>query len=141
MPFTKNFWKYTALFCTGGLIYFLIEILYRGYSHPSMFILGGVCFLLCGMLNEGFSWDMPLTAQMGICAVIITVMEFLFGVVLNIWLGLNVWDYSNLPFNVLGQVCLPFTAAWYALSAVAIMLDDYMRYWFFCEEKPRYTIF
>ena len=140
IPFIKTFWKYAALFCTGGLIYFLIEILYRGYSHPSMFILGGVCFLLCGMLNERFSWDMPLTAQMGICAVMITVMEFLFGVVLNIWLGLNIWDYSHMPFNILGQVCLPFSAAWYALSAVAIMLDDYMRYWFFGEEKPRYKL-
>ena len=105
-----------------------------------MFILGGVCFLLCGMLNERFSWNMPLTAQMGICAVMITVMEFLFGVVLNIWLGLNVWDYSHMPFNIWGQVCLPFSAAWYALSAVAIMLDDYMRYWFFGEEKPRYKL-
>ena len=43
-----------------------------------------------------------------------------------------------MPFNLLGQICLPFAVAWLALAAVAIVLDDYLRYWLFGEEKPRY---
>ena len=78
---------------------------------------------------------------MGICCIIITVLEFIFGVVLNIWLGLQIWDYSGMPLNIMGQICLPFTVAWYFLSAAAIILDDYIRYWLFGEEKPRYTLF
>lgn len=68
------------------------------------------------------------------------VVEFITGLVVNIWLGLGVWDYSNMPFNLLGQICLPFAFAWVALSAIAIVLDDYLRYWIFGEEKPRYKL-
>ena len=77
---------------------------------------------------------------MFICACIITGVEFLAGCILNLWLKLGVWDYSNLPFNILGQICIPFTLLWYIISPVAIILDDYLRYWFFGEEKPRYKI-
>lgn len=132
--------KGTFLFGVGGLLYYGIELLFRGYSHPAMIIVGGICFLLCGELNEVIPWEMPLQLQMAICSVMITAVEFLSGIVLNIWLDLAIWDYSGLPFNVLGQICLPFMAAWFFLAAVAIILDDYLRYWLFHEEKPHYTI-
>ena len=73
-------------------------------------------------------------------AVVVTVLEFITGLVVNVWLGLNVWDYSDMPLNILGQICLPFSIAWIALSAIAIVLDDYLRYWLFKEEKPRYKL-
>ena len=53
-------------------------------------------------------------------------------------LGLHIWDYSTMPLNIFGQICLPFSLAWMGLSGVAIILDDYIRYWFFNEEKPHY---
>lgn len=133
--------KYIILLHTGGSIYWLIEIFYRGYSHYSMYMLGGICFISCGMINEYFTWEMPLWKQMSISAVIITVLEFIVGLVVNIILKMNIWDYSNLPFNVLGQICLPFMVIWFFLSAVAIILDDYLRYAMFKEEKPRYKLF
>lgn len=68
----------------------------------------------------------------------VTAIEFLSGYILNIVLGLGIWDYSNMPFNIIGQICLPFTVAWYILSLLAIVLDDHLRYWIFGEEKPRY---
>lgn len=133
--------KYPALFCVGGLAYYAIEILYRGYSHWTMILLGGICFLLCGELNEIISWEMPIVLQQAICSLAITMLEFIFGVVLNIVLKLGLWDYSAMPFNLLGQICLPFTIVWFFLSIIAIVLDDYLRYLLWDEEKPRYTIF
>ena len=53
-------------------------------------------------------------------------------------LGLNIWDYSNMPLNLWGQICLPFSCLWFFLSAVAIILDDELRYNIFGEEKPHY---
>lgn len=35
---------------------------------------------------------------------------------------------------------VPFYFAWVGLSVVAIVFDDYLRYWFFGEEKPHYKI-
>jgi uncharacterized membrane protein len=82
--------------------------------------------------------DMPIWIQMLICAAGITAIEFVAGIILNIILQLNVWDYSNMPFNILGQVCLPFSFLWFLLSFAAIWLDDWLRYWLFDEEKPHY---
>jgi uncharacterized membrane protein len=137
----KKSLKYTLLFLIGGFAYGAIENLTRGYSHISMFIAGGICFLLIGELNERGSRDLSLLEQMAISAVIITLVEFITGLIVNVWLKLDVWDYSELPFNIRGQVCLPFTFIWFFLSLLAIFLDDYLRYFLMGEEKPRYRVF
>ena len=69
----------------------------------------------------------PLWLQMLLGGGIITLGEFLCGIFVNLWLGLNVWDYSRLPFNIMGQVCLIFTAAWVILSYPAIIVEDFLR--------------
>ena len=132
--------KYYTLGALGGLIYVFIELMWRGYSHWSMFLLGGVCFIALGLINEVIPWEMPLTAQMFIGCTIITVLEFITGCIVNLWLGWDVWDYSGLPCNLLGQISATSSIGWYFLSAVGIVLDDWLRYIFFGEEKPRYTI-
>ena len=132
--------KYYTLGTLGGTVYVFIELMWRGYSHWSMFLLGGVCFIALGLINEVIPWEMPLTAQMLIGCVIITSLEFITGCIVNLWLGWNVWDYSDLPYNLLGQISVASSIGWYFLSAVGIVLDDWLRYIFFGEEKPRYTI-
>lgn len=132
--------KEIILAIIGGLIYILIELIWRGHTHISMFILGGICFVAIGLINELFSWELGLVWQSVIGSVIVTVLEFITGLIVNIWLGLGIWNYSNMPFNLLGQICLPFALAWGALSTLAIVLDDYLRHWIFEEEKPHYTI-
>lgn len=132
--------KYYTLGTLGGTVYVFIELLWRGYSHWSMFLLGGVCFIALGLINEIIPWEMPLTAQMFIGCAIITALEFITGCIVNLWLGWDVWDYSELPCNLLGQISLKSSVGWYFLSAVGIILDDWLRYIFFGEEKPNYTI-
>ena len=136
----KVFSKEFILFIIGGLLYILIELSYRGHSHWTMFILGGLCFVLIGGINNYISWDMPIYEQMMIGSVIITMLEFICGCIVNLWLGWDVWDYSNMPYNVLGQICLPFSILWFFISLVAIVADDYIRDGLFDEEKPRYNL-
>ncbi len=136
----KQFTKLFILFLIGGVLYYILEIIWRGYSHISMLILGGVCFLLIGLINEFLTYSVPLWKQQLISTGIITILEFNFGLILNIIFKLNIWDYSNLSFNILGQVCLQFSIIWFFLSAIAIILDDYLRYWIFGEEKPHYIL-
>lgn len=123
--------KLLVLAVIGGAIYVGIEMLWRGHSHPSMFILGGLCFVSIGLINELFPWELGIVWQALIGGTMVTCLEFITGVIVNIWLKLGVWDYSGLPLNILGQVCLPFYFAWVGLSVVAIVFDDYLRYWFF----------
>lgn len=137
---SKLLLKYLFLLIVGGTTYVGIELLWRGYSHWSMFFLGGLCFICCGLLNEILPWDMVLSKQMLIGAIIITTLEFITGCIVNLKLGWNVWDYSNLPLNICGQVCPIFFIAWYYVSGLAIILDDWLRYWIFHEEKPHYKL-
>ena len=114
---------HSVLAVIGGIAYMGIEILWRGHTHWSMGVLGGVCFALIGLLDE---WqDHPtLWLQMLEGAAIVTALELLVGLVVNRWLGWNVWDYSDMPFNLWGQVCLQFAVAWFFLSAAAIKLEN-----------------
>ena len=127
-----------VLFCIGGLTYIAIELLWRGYSHWTMFLVGGLCFVLIGAINEVFTFEMPLVQQMAISAVIVTIVELLAGLLINC--DYSIWDYRNMPFNILGQICLPYTVLWFFLSLLAIIIDDYIRYWLFDEEKPHYRL-
>lgn len=134
------FLKYSLLFLTGGFIYGGVEIIFRGYSHISMMVAGGICFILIGLINEVFTWDIAFLSQMVISSFVITAVEFISGLIVNVWLGLNVWDYSDKPYNLMGQVCILYSVIWFFLSPFAILLDDYLRYYLLGEEKPSYKL-
>lgn len=136
----KRTLKYLILGFIGGTLYYGIELLWRGYSHWTMLLLGGICFLALGRINEFIPWCMPLWQQALIGAAIITGLEFITGCIVNLWLGWSVWDYSNVPLNILGQICFPYMLLWIPISLTGIILDDYLRYWIFKEEKPHYCL-
>lgn len=120
---------------------FFLEVLVRGYSHYSMFLCGGACFLCCGLLNENVKIKISFISQMVLSSVIITVLELITGFIVNVWLKMDIWDYSHLPYNFKGQICLLYSVFWFLISSVAIVLDDFLRYKLFNEEKPHYKIF
>ena len=138
---TKRIAKPLVLLSTGGFIYVIIEICFRGYSHWTMFLLGGICFLAMGNLNEKIEWEMPFWKQILYGDLIVLVLEFITGCVVNLWLGWNVWDYSSLYANLLGQVCPLFAILWLPIVTFGIILDDYLRWKWFNEEKPYYKLF
>lgn len=137
----KQILKILILCLIGGFIYYCIELLWRGYSHWTMFLVGGICFIIIGKINEIFLWTTPLWKQCGIAAIIITALEFITGCIVNLGLNWNVWSYSDVPFNLLGQICPQMILAWFFLSAVGIILDDVIRWKLFGEEKPKYKLF
>lgn len=130
--------KYPFLMLVGGSIYYNMEIIHRGYSHWTMAVVGGICFMLMGLVSEYNRRKLSFLGLMGISAMIITIVEFIAGVILNLWLQLNIWDYSELPFNLLGQICLPFTVLWFLLSFPAIFLNKYLRSWFSVNEDGKH---
>ncbi|MGJ0848756.1 putative ABC transporter permease [Tissierella praeacuta] len=137
----KQWIKYLILFIIGGISYFFIEILWRGYSHITMFILGGLCFISVGLVKEYyFTFKKPLLIQQCISCLIITILELIFGLILNVKLGLDVWDYSNFKFNFMGQICLRYSILWFFLSLPTIIFYDYLRHFLFREGKPKYRL-
>ena len=131
--------KYIYLAWFGGSCYVTFEVFWRGRSHWTMFLLAALLFLIVGGLNEIWtSWR--LFPQAGAGALIATAAELITGCIVNIWLGWGIWDYSDMPGNLLGQICPQFALLWVALSTLAIVLDDVIRWRFFGEDKPHYTL-
>ena len=114
--------KNLSLFSIGAVGYGIIEVLWRGFTHPSMLLAGGFSFLSLSYIGERFKKTrLYKKAILGMAA--ITVIEFVFGVVFNIILKKKVWDYSDMPFNILGQVCPAFSLAWFFLSFIFIPIS------------------
>ena len=120
MKFIK---KYGLLFILGAVGYAAIEIIWRGRTHWSMMIAGGLCFILFSMVAEMLNGK-SLLVKAAVCAVGVTAIEFIFGVVFNIWLKMGVWDYSNVPFNIMGQICPMFSILWVGVAIAFIPLAD-----------------
>ena len=107
------------LFLLGGFAYGLIEVCFRGYSHWSMVIAGGLSFLVFSFIAQT---ELPMLYKCILGSLTVTAIELLFGLILNVWLGLGVWDYSKIRFNFLGQICLLYSVLWGFISLAAIPL-------------------
>lgn len=118
--------EFGVVFGVGAVTYTLIEIIWRGYTHWSMTLTGGVCLVLLYMLN-GVMRGIPLAGKCIAGALVITAVEFVVGCVVNLWLHRNVWDYSALRFNLLGQISLTFSFMWMLLSIPAFYLCDVIK--------------
>lgn len=112
------------VFVLGGFFYGLTEFLYRGYTHWTMVLTGGAVVLTFYLLVPFlFNMNVFLAAMTG--AIIITAYEFFMGVVVNLWLHWEVWDYSTRPGNILGQICPLYTAYWFTICLVFFALIKY----------------
>lgn len=109
------------LFWWGGLIYCGVEVLWRGRTHGSMFVAGGLSLAAINLIY-GALWQTSRLATLLLCGVCISVIEFAVGYVVNLKLGLQVWDYSDRKFNIMGQVCPLYTFLWVLLSVPAVVL-------------------
>lgn len=115
------------LFLFGGIGYSFLEVVWRGFTHWTMFLLGGLCFLWLGFWAEYCSGKLPIWFYCLSAAASITFLEFVTGCVVNLGLGWEVWNYTDQPLNLMGQVCLGFTSLWFLLSIPVSELAIWMR--------------
>lgn len=134
--------KTVFMFIFGFMSYITIEVIFRGYSYPLMGICGGIVFVLLDKLNDRISWDMDILVQGVIGSLLITSLEFIIGEMSLRGLIQPMWDYSDMPFNYKGIICLPFSLIWVGLSIVAIVVADFINYYIFNEDTiPYYKLF
>lgn len=115
-----------------GCIYIAMEGLFRrGWVHISMLPVGGLCGLLVGALNQcRVIYRQRIITQAALGGLVILAVELLAGIVINIWLGWGVWDYSARPLNFMGQIWLPYFFLWMALAPLAIWIEDTLQWVF-----------
>lgn len=135
-----------------GFSFLLVEYVFRCISydtnnfHPAlllMFFIGGLCGLLIGVLNERafLNQNVNVFWQSVIGTIIILIIEYFSGLIVNVWLGLNVWSYANYPFNLNGQICLMFAGIWFLMCPFGFWLDDVLRYYIYGGVIAPYKLF
>lgn len=108
-------------FLIGAVGYPALELLWRQRTHPSMALAGGAAMLLIRRVQR-IRATLPLRALL--CGAGITAIEYAIG---QAWNSTHrIWDYRRQPLNLHGQICLPFSLAWCALSAGVLALMDGM---------------
>ena len=113
----------SIMFSIGSVGYGLVEVIWRGETHPSMLIAGGISFCSLAVISKGMK-DMRFLYKCVMGAAAITSVELIFGCVFNLWLHMNVWDYSYIPLNLEGQICLLYTVLWAILCVGAIPFSE-----------------
>ena len=133
--------KTLAIWFLMGMVYFVIEGIWRipkgGDANISMLFVGGLCGLLIGSINQiPKFYNMSVFKQALIGTGIVLVIEYTAGYILNIKIGLDIWDYSDMFFNINGQICMEFALLWFLLMPAAVWLEDWIRwrFWGECEE-------
>ena len=110
-----KFLRGCILFYIGGSAYMILEFLWRGRSHGSMFLLGGLCFLLVGGMSKSSKIPVAVRPLMG--AGIITGLELVTGLLVN--RDHSVWDYRDQLLHFKGQICPAFSLLWVPVSLMA----------------------
>ena len=135
--------KSLVMFIAGFCAFITIEVLFRGYSYAMSGVMGGLAVIALDKINDEISWETDLAMQALIGGTFVTAMEFAVGAIAKYTNILpQMWDYTDVPFNLGGIICLPFTIAWTLLSVLAIFLADAINYYIFEDTKvPEYILF
>lgn len=123
----------------GALIGFnaISRLSLAGWTSLWMGLIGGMCGVVIGSLNDRPKYyNLKIWQQVIIGGSLIIAVELLAGVFFNIYLHLNLWDYSYDKFNFLGQICLKNCIYWYLLSVVIIWFDDVLSHYYYGDAKP-----
>ena len=127
-------------------MYYLLEVAYKSLTgHPeriswTMLVVAVILCIPVERCGAELPWSCPLWLQGLACAALVTAVEFVAGLVLNVWLGLGIWDYSHLWGNLWGQICPQFAALWWGLCFAFIPVFDWMRWGVEGGECPHYTM-
>ena len=135
--------KNILLFLVGYCAYIAIEVTFRGVSYPLMGICAGLAVIIIDKINDYLSWDIDIILQGVIGSIVITIFELIIGEIsLTTELLPIMWNYSNVPLNFDGVVCVPFSLIWVSLSIIGILVADAINYYIFGESPiPYYKCF
>ncbi len=94
----------------------------HGQSSPWMMLdyglLGVILMPIATRLKRA---GLPLPARAFVYMLLIFLVEYVSGIIFTWGLGLRVWSYEGIPYNLHGQIMLYSAPIWYALGLCAEM--------------------
>lgn len=131
------------LFFMGSIIGWGIEVVFRRFKKENVsrkwvnpgFLVGpylplygfGLCalYLLANLENTGLIKDVTVGSKLLlfiVMAIVMTLLEYIAGVIFIKGMHVQLWDYSKEKFNFQGIICLKFSIYWAILSAAYYFL-------------------
>ena len=110
--------------CAGGIVYGIIELIWRGYTHWTMIVLGGVSLMLLYCIEQKIRASIYVKCLIG--SFLITAAELITGLIVNKALGWEIWDYSDMFLNIAGQICPLFSIFWFILCIPGLKLAAFL---------------
>lgn len=133
---------FILIFILCGVIYYSMELIWRGYSHYSMFLCAGVAGLVIMFLNDHFyNFSTDFRIQSLTAGLICSIIEYGIGEIFN--RDYSIWDYRGLWGTISwldNQVNILFVGLWIVISCFAIPFLDYMQWKLGLGKKPWYRI-
>ena len=118
----------TWYFLIYAFIGWCTEVVYAAVCHGKFVNRGFLCGPLCPIYGFGavivVSCLTPVTENTAVLfiasALLTSILEFITGFVLERVFHAKWWDYSDVPFNIMGYVCLKFSLLW-GVACVLLM--------------------
>ena len=136
----KKIKEYSFIYFLGAVLYSGIEIAFRGFTHWTMALTGGLAYLLIYISSFRIKAKGLFVRCLSGCG-IITALEFIVGCIVNRKLHMNVWDYSQRPGHILGQICPLFCVIWFLLNIPAVLLSFFIKNRLFSSDKQKSSIY
>lgn len=130
-----TFLEFISIYVLGGIGYGAIETLWRGYTHWTMIVTGGACCCLIHLIATRMRE--ALWKKWVMCSAAVTAVEFVAGCIVNLRLGWDVWDYSDMPLNLMGQICPLFSFFWLLLSIPCVGAAGLLKKYVFVKKSAR----
>ena len=127
------------IFALSGTIYVCMEMLFRGYSHWSMWVLAGICGVIIALVNNGIflSSKTPFELQVAFCSACCVAGEYIAGLIVN--QDFQVWDYREMIGTFAGgQLNVFFIMAWIIICIFGIPFLDWIEWKLLNGRKPVY---
>ncbi len=122
------FFDLLYLFAIGSILGWILEIVYRSIvskkivnpgflNGPYLPIYGfGVMslYILCSL-------KLPIWCLIVVCVVLMTLIEYIAGIIFIKGMGIKLWDYSKRWGNIQGIICPLFSAVWGVLGVLYLL--------------------
>lgn len=125
-------------FCGGSVVGSIIPEILSVVFPTGPCSCQGICMMFFSYQGQQVHWQDDFLLQVFRCSIFVTAAEFITGIIVNKWFALHVWDYSCMPFQLFGQICLPYTMLFTCLCAAGIYLSANILYLLYDEEKPQF---
>jgi len=131
--------KYLFIFCLFSVVGWVLELIYRSavtkrFFNPGfmsgcvvpLYGFGAIIMNIICSLFENINGDYKLILIFLIAVVVLSLLEYISGLILLNCFHLKLWDYTEYKYNYKGFICLEFSTMW---GLLALLYQLYIYNW------------